>query len=97
MKLPVLLATALLVATLGEARAQEKPVPLKPGQGRDVVEANCGSCHSLDYVPTNASFMTPKVWEVEVTKMVNAFGAPIAPADAKAIIDYLAQNYGKPG
>jgi hypothetical protein len=29
-----------------------------------------------------------------VTKMINAFGAPIAQNDATAIIDYLAANYG---
>jgi hypothetical protein len=27
-------------------------------------------------------------------KMINAFGAPIDPADAKTIRDYLKQNYG---
>jgi len=49
-----------------------------------------------DYIRTNSPFMTAKVWEAEVTKMINAFGAPIEPADAKAIIDYLARNYGSP-
>ena len=26
--------------------------------------------------------------------LIKAFGAPIAPADAKTIVDYLKQNYG---
>jgi hypothetical protein len=29
-----------------------------------------------------------------VAKMINAFGAPIDPADAKTIADYLKANYG---
>ena len=90
-------AAALLLATVAAARAEEKTVPLQPGPGEDVVSANCNACHSLDYIRTNASFMTAKVWEAEVTKMINVFGASIEPADAKTITDYLARNYGKPG
>jgi len=26
--------------------------------------------------------------------MINAFGAPVAPEDAKTIVDYLVKNYG---
>ena len=33
-------------------------------------------------------------WDAEVTKMIKALGAPINDADAKAIADYLAKNYG---
>jgi sulfite dehydrogenase (cytochrome) subunit B len=72
-------------------------VPLKPGPGQDVVDANCGACHSLDYIRTNAPFMTGKVWDAEVTKMIKVFGAPIEPADAKTIIEYLSTAYGTPG
>ena len=37
-----------------------------------------------------------KVWEAEISKMINAFGAPIEPADAKTIIEYLSGTYGAP-
>jgi hypothetical protein len=97
MKLPALVAAALLAAASAGALAEEKPVPLKPGPGQDVVDANCGACHSLDYIRTNAPFMTGKVWDAEVTKMIKAFGAPIEPADAKTIIEYLTKAYGAPG
>ena len=96
MKLPTLAAAAFLVAASGAVLADEKPVPLNPGPGRDVVVVNCGGCHSLDYIRTNAPFMTAKVWEAEVSKMINAFGAPIEPADAKTIIEYLSSTYGAP-
>ncbi|HEX7967701.1 MAG TPA: hypothetical protein VF502_05740 [Stellaceae bacterium] len=86
-----------VTAVVATAHAEERMVPLKDAPGHEVVETNCGSCHSLDYIRTNSPFMTAKVWEAEVTKMINAFGAPIEPPDAKTIIDYLARNYGIPG
>jgi sulfite dehydrogenase (cytochrome) subunit B len=97
---PQFLTMAALIALAAAAstvRGEEKPVPLKPGPGEDVAAANCNACHSLDYIRINAPFMTGKAWEAEVSKMINAFGATIEPADAKTITDYLARNYGKPG
>ncbi len=44
-----------------------------------------------------AIFPTAKLRETEVNKMINAFGAPIEPADAKTIVDYLTKNYGSGG
>ena len=86
----------LLIAALTavSAAAQEKPVQLKPGPGLDKVEANCAACHSLDYIQMNSPFPNAALWDAEVAKMVNAFGAPIDEADAKAIADYLKRNYG---
>jgi len=95
MKTMVALAVLLLVTAA--ALANEPAVSIRDAPGHDAVEANCGACHSLDYIRTNAPFMTPQVWTAEVNKMINAFGAPIAPEDAKTIIDYLVRNYGKPG
>jgi sulfite dehydrogenase (cytochrome) subunit B len=76
-----------------QAWAQEN-VTLKAGAGRETVEAYCGACHSLDYLRENAPFLSRQGWESEVTKMIKAFGAPIAPADARIIVDYLTANYG---
>jgi mono/diheme cytochrome c family protein len=80
----------------GIVLAQERRVALKDGPGRDKVEANCASCHSLDYILGNSPFMNRGVWDAEVTKMIKAYGAPISDADAKEIADYLAKNYGQP-
>ena len=88
---------AVALAFAAQARAAEQEPALKDAPGRDLVESQCAACHSLEYIQTNAPFMTQKMWEAEVNKMINAFGAPIEPADAKAIIDYLAHNYGSPG
>jgi cytochrome c553 len=93
-----LLLMLTLVATLaaGVVFAQERRLELKDGPGRDKVEANCASCHSLDYIQGNSPFMNRGVWDAEVTKMIKAYGAPISDADAKEIADYLAKNYGQP-
>jgi mono/diheme cytochrome c family protein len=79
----------------GIVLAQERRLDLKDGPGRAQLEANCASCHSLDYIPLNSPFLDRAGWEAEVTKMIKAFGAPISAEDAKAIVDYLAANYGK--
>jgi cytochrome c553 len=97
-RFPIAAAATLIAIALAQgARAEEQAVPLTAAPGEEAVTSNCAACHSLDYIRTNAPFMTPKVWEAEVNKMINAFGAPISPEDAKTIIDYLAKNYGAPG
>jgi mono/diheme cytochrome c family protein len=89
------LAIALLAALMAApAAAQEKPVTLKKGAGLDLVEANCGACHSLDYIQMNSPFLTAAQWDASITKMIKVFGAPISEADARAIGDYLKANYG---
>lgn len=76
------------------AFADEQVIKLKPGPGLDKVESNCQACHTLAYIPMNSPFLNAAGWDGEVTKMIKAMGAPIDDADAKAIKDYLAKNYG---
>lgn len=83
---------AAMVATA--AAADEQHIQLKKGDGLDKVEANCQACHTLAYIPMNSKFLNAAGWTAEVTKMIKAYGAPIDDADAKAIADYLAKNYG---
>ena len=88
-------ATAILCAAMTTAAfGAEKPIHLKQALGLDKVEANCTACHSLDYVQMNSNFLNASGWNAEVAKMINAFGAPISPADAKIIAEYLTANYG---
>lgn len=90
-------AVTLIVAfaaVLSPAAAQEQSITLKPGPGLDKVQANCSTCHSLDYIQMNSPFLNAAGWNAEVTKMIKAMGAPIGDDDAKVIVDYLAKNYG---
>jgi sulfite dehydrogenase (cytochrome) subunit B len=86
---------APLALIQASAIAGEKTVELKQAPGIDLVKAQCGVCHSLDYIVTNSPFLDAAKWDAEIAKMIKAFGAPINPADAKAIGDYLKQNYGE--
>jgi hypothetical protein len=86
---------ALLLFAAAPALAQESRLHLKDGPDRQLVEASCVMCHSLDYIPMNSPFLDRKGWEASVTKMIKVMGAPIAEADAQRIVDYLAGQYGK--
>jgi len=90
-----LIALGLLLAVAASAEAGEDSFKLKPGAGKDAVEANCIGCHSLDYIPMNSPFLDEKGWQAEVNKMAKAFAAPLNEGDIPAIVAYLAQNYGK--
>jgi cytochrome c5 len=92
----VIVAVLAIAVGAGAALAQEKRIAFKDGPGLQTFEANCGTCHSLDYAVLNSPFLDRAGWDASVKKMINAFGAPISADDAKVITDYLAQNYGKP-
>lgn len=96
MKRLILSLLCALAVAAGIGVAQERRLDLKDAPGRAQVEANCGSCHSLDYIQLNSPFLDRNGWDASVTKMIKVFGAPINAEDAKAIVDYLAANYGKP-
>ncbi len=96
MKTMILSSTVVLAVAVGVAVAQERRLDLKDAPGRAQVEANCGSCHSLDYVVMNSPFLDRNAWDGSVNKMIKVFGAPINADDAKAIVEYLNANYGKP-
>ncbi|MGH8657998.1 MAG: c-type cytochrome [Gammaproteobacteria bacterium] len=75
--------------------AEEPKVELKAGAGKSLVEANCGSCHSLDYIPMNSPILDRAGWEKSLKKMVDVMGAPVPERDLTNILDYLVQAYGK--
>lgn len=84
----------LLLST--PALAQQATVQLKPGEGRDAVTDGCATCHTLNYIRMNSPFLAPDAWKAEVTKMRQAFGAPIDDDTAAEILKYLNANYGAP-
>jgi mono/diheme cytochrome c family protein len=67
----------------------------KPGPNLEVVQGNCGACHSSDYVLTQPQ--GPKFkkdfWEAEVMKMIKVYGAPIDEKDIPKIVEYLTATY----
>jgi sulfite dehydrogenase (cytochrome) subunit B len=73
----------------------DETAAFKPGPNLEVVQGNCGSCHSADYIATQPE--GPKFkkdfWQAEVTKMISVYGAPIEASDVPKIVDYLTATY----
>jgi len=57
--------------------AEEPEVELGAGPGKSLVVANCGSCHSLDYISMNSPILDRAGWEKSLKKMVDVMGAPV--------------------
>ncbi|MGH8615550.1 MAG: c-type cytochrome [Gammaproteobacteria bacterium] len=93
----VVLNKALYLGLLAASftMAEEPEVELKAGAGKSLVEASCGSCHSLDYIPMNSPILDRAGWEKSLKKMVDVMGAPVSERDLTNILDYLVQAYGK--
>jgi len=73
----------------------EETATLSPGLNFDLAQANCGACHSPDYISTQPRGLPdPRAfWTAEVVKMQRAYGAPIENVDVPKIVDYLTQTY----
>lgn len=79
-----------------KAKVAEESLDLIDAPGRDLVLANCLTCHSVEYIPMNAGFLDEKGWDAVVHKMQVKLGAPIRDEDIPLIVAYLTKNYGKP-
>jgi mono/diheme cytochrome c family protein len=73
-------------------RLPRETAQLKPAAGADVVQANCGLCHSLDYITTQPPHRGAAFWQASVTKMIRIYGAELNGREAE-IVAYLAANY----
>jgi cytochrome c5 len=64
------------------------PMEMPPGPNLAVYQQKCLLCHTSRYVTMQPHF-SRTVWEKEVKKMVDAYGAPIAPEEQQQIVEYL--------
>ena len=86
----------------GNPRGQDSATRRLEQQGFPIADAairrNCGSCHQADDQGRlgRISFlrMTPEGWEETVKRMVALNGVAIEPADARAVVRYLADHQG---
>ena len=56
-------------------------------------ESKCSICHSINRPKSKKK--SKEGWETTVMRMKNKNGCPITDEEAKMIIDYLAEEYGK--
>jgi cytochrome c5 len=64
------------------------PIDMPPGPNLAVYQQKCQLCHTSRYVTMQPRF-SRTVWEKEVKKMVDVYGAPIAPEEQQEIVEYL--------
>jgi cytochrome c5 len=94
--LGALAQTAPRKQTIGAVyRADAYPLyrpKLAPGEGRELVEAYCNTCHGTRYI-TMQPPLPAETWEAEVNKMIKTFGMTNPEGVAPKIIRYLQQHY----
>ena len=66
------------------------------GPNKEVYQKNCLTCHTARYVSMQPRF-SKSVWQSEVKKMVDAYGAPVPEADQTLIVEYLVAVKGIEG
>ncbi|MBW2066855.1 MAG: hypothetical protein JRJ03_18250 [Deltaproteobacteria bacterium] len=62
-------------------------------KGQNLFEKKCGICHSIKRPKSKRK--TREQWEATVMRMKDRNRAPISAEEARIIIDYLVENYGK--
>ena len=69
------------------------PPQIPSGPHVDAYQKNCLICHSARYVAMQPRF-PQAVWEKEIKKMVDAYGAVIPDAEQPEIVEYLVAVHG---
>src|SRR5581483_9553377 len=82
------LMAGVLKIELPPETASFKPVP-----GAEIANAQCLTCHSMEYVLTQPP-LTRTYWASAVKKMREKFGAVIPEDQIEPLIKYLTENYG---
>ena len=62
--------------------------------GYELVQRNCVTCHSAQYVLTQPPSSARAYWDATVKKMKKPFGAQFADEDVAPMVDYLVKTYG---
>jgi hypothetical protein len=73
---------------LQEIELPNYPLDMPPGPNLALYQQKCLLCHTSRYVTMQPRF-SQTVWEKEVKKMVDVYGAPITPEEQPQIVEYL--------
>ena len=72
------------------------PPEIPQGPNVEIYTKNCLICHTARYVSMQPLF-SKAVWQNEVKKMVDVYGAPISEPDQVLIVEYLVAVKGAEG
>lgn len=91
--LALLLAAAAGAAAMvtGQVSSQVSQTAMPSGARQQKAQKACLACHDAKIIWQQQ--LDKRVWTKEVDKMIR-WGAPVAPEDREALIDYFAQNFG---
>jgi cytochrome c551/c552 len=102
MKNILLFSVVTLVSmTIAQAEVVKIELPLetatyKAGPGSDIANAQCLSCHSVEYVTLQPS-LPRTYWKGAVDKMITKYAAPVPSEQIEQLVNYLAKTYGTDG
>jgi competence protein ComEA len=80
-----------LFLTLTGVNAANSQDSLPDGEGRDIVEDVCTTCHDL--INITKSRRSHEQWQFVVSMMI-AQGAPLEEYEIETVVDYLSKNFG---
>ena len=84
---------AALNASVVKIELPPETASFKPAPKVEMANAQCLTCHSVDYVRTQPP-MPLAFWTAEVKKMRDKYGAAIPEDQIESLANYLAENYG---
>src|ERR1700733_10113252 len=73
-----------------EQVAQQTPVQLPAGEGKEIVQSACTKCHTLERI-VNSGY-THDGWQLMVNQMISN-GAKLTPENTPILVDYLAKSF----
>jgi cytochrome c551/c552 len=89
----VAVATVAVRAEVVKIELPPETATYKEIAGVDLANAQCLSCHSVEYASLQPPMARP-FWKDSVDKMISKYGAPIPADQVEALADYLVRAYG---
>jgi cytochrome c5 len=99
----VLLTAAVMSGSTSDTAPAQRTVTMPPETavyrasdlpGYPLVQRNCATCHSAQYVTTQPPASNRSYWDATVRKMKKPFGAQFPDEDVPVMVDYLVKTYG---
>jgi virginiamycin B lyase len=90
----VLFVTTLLTATASSQSSSSPSDDLPDGEGKQILQAQCTSCHELTEVTKFRGYYNRAQWRDIVITMVE-YGADLKKTEIETLADYLAQHLGR--
>jgi mono/diheme cytochrome c family protein len=86
----ITLIASILIVAGAAVSAQQAPSDPPPGEGLDLIQRSCVSCHDIYMITTKRK--TREEWSTIVGLMADR-GADVTPEEMQIIADYLSKNF----